>query len=294
MRRLCQWALGLYPHAWRTRYGAELEALLETREVSFATLLDLVRGAGDAHLNPRGLIAPPRQRMRGALLGAACCWGATVVLGAGFAKATEDGPFRELGHHHALLSDVRLSVVILAVAGALVIALTGAPLVHAVLWQAWRERTPALVRAMTALGISVLAFTIATVAVVGVSHGVHVGRLLSHALFVAWYCSLVAVAVVCALAMRAGIMTTRFKPAPLVLGVVGAWLLARVMTALTIAVGTYAVLLIVEAPDLAASPNGPLRLSTATVLASQAVGMVLIATLATITTRRGMRALRGR
>jgi hypothetical protein len=44
--------VGLYPRAWRERYGDELEALLETGRMSFATRLDLVRGAIDAHLHP--------------------------------------------------------------------------------------------------------------------------------------------------------------------------------------------------------------------------------------------------
>jgi hypothetical protein len=43
---------GLYPRAWRNRYGAELEALLETERVGLRTRLDLLRGALDAHLHP--------------------------------------------------------------------------------------------------------------------------------------------------------------------------------------------------------------------------------------------------
>jgi hypothetical protein len=43
---------GLYPRPWRDRYGAELEALLETERVGFRTGLDLLRGAVDAHLHP--------------------------------------------------------------------------------------------------------------------------------------------------------------------------------------------------------------------------------------------------
>jgi hypothetical protein len=44
--------LGLYPRAWRERYGDELQALLEDERVGLRTRLDLVRGALDAHLHP--------------------------------------------------------------------------------------------------------------------------------------------------------------------------------------------------------------------------------------------------
>ena len=45
--------LGLYPRAWRERYGSELEEVLEREPVGFKTRVDLVRGAIDAHLHPR-------------------------------------------------------------------------------------------------------------------------------------------------------------------------------------------------------------------------------------------------
>jgi hypothetical protein len=44
--------LGLYPRAWRERYGDELQEVLAQDVVGFRTRLDLVRGAVDAHLHP--------------------------------------------------------------------------------------------------------------------------------------------------------------------------------------------------------------------------------------------------
>ena len=44
--------VGLYPRAWRDRYGDELEAVLETDGLGLRTRLDLIRGALDAHLHP--------------------------------------------------------------------------------------------------------------------------------------------------------------------------------------------------------------------------------------------------
>jgi hypothetical protein len=42
----------LYPRAWRTRYGDELEALLEDTQLGLRDRIDLIRGAIDAHLHP--------------------------------------------------------------------------------------------------------------------------------------------------------------------------------------------------------------------------------------------------
>ena len=51
--------LGLYPRAWRERYGAEMLALLEQHDVTLATRLDLLRGAWDAWTEQtRHLMAP--------------------------------------------------------------------------------------------------------------------------------------------------------------------------------------------------------------------------------------------
>lgn len=44
--------VGLYPKAWRERYGDELQAVLERHPPGFRMSLDLVRGAMDAHLHP--------------------------------------------------------------------------------------------------------------------------------------------------------------------------------------------------------------------------------------------------
>lgn len=43
----------LYPRAWRRRYGAEFTALLEQQPASPGTVLDIVRGALDAHVTER-------------------------------------------------------------------------------------------------------------------------------------------------------------------------------------------------------------------------------------------------
>ena len=44
--------VGLYPRAWRARYGEELEAMLEAGSLGLRDRIDLLRGALDAHLHP--------------------------------------------------------------------------------------------------------------------------------------------------------------------------------------------------------------------------------------------------
>src|SRR5205814_1634473 len=52
-----RWMLHLYPRAWRDRYEDEVRALLEERGATAATLVDLLFGALDAHLDPTYLAA---------------------------------------------------------------------------------------------------------------------------------------------------------------------------------------------------------------------------------------------
>lgn len=292
--RLCRFALVLYPEGWRSRYGDELGALLEDGACSLRTLADLLLGALDAHISAAGPASSPTARMRGALAATACSWIALALFGAGFAKATEDVPFRELGTAHPALADARLAVLALALAGCAVIALAGAPLVFTVLRQAWRERTPAVVAALRWALASAIALIGVTGALIVFAHAQRGPSPLGNVLLVVWGGVVVSGAVASALAVRAALVATRFDPWPLVIGVVGAWLLSRIMSALTVAVALYAALLMIGSSSLAASPNGPLHLSTSVVLVAVALGMALASATALVSTRRGMRALRGR
>jgi hypothetical protein len=48
----------LYPRAWRDRYEEEFLALLDERPPTLGDLVDTVRGALDAHMNPQGEVEP--------------------------------------------------------------------------------------------------------------------------------------------------------------------------------------------------------------------------------------------
>ena len=47
-----RWLVRLYPAAWRERYGAELEELIEREPASTRVVLDILLGALDAHVHP--------------------------------------------------------------------------------------------------------------------------------------------------------------------------------------------------------------------------------------------------
>lgn len=69
--------LGLYPRAWRERYGDELEALLEEERLGLRTRLDLLRGALDAHLHPA---APSRVPVLAAVTASALAVAHAIAL----------------------------------------------------------------------------------------------------------------------------------------------------------------------------------------------------------------------
>ena len=73
--------IDLYPPAWRDRYLAELEDLLEDRPPTIRDRLDILRGAIDAWIHPQLIAGEPRQK-NGAL-GSRVLAGAAAVVGGG-------------------------------------------------------------------------------------------------------------------------------------------------------------------------------------------------------------------
>ena len=73
----------LYPRAWRDRYEEEFLALLAERPPTLGDLVDTVRGAVDAHLNPQAEVEPSpwTHRIPGLLaLIAGAMWSAVFLL----------------------------------------------------------------------------------------------------------------------------------------------------------------------------------------------------------------------
>src|SRR5262249_40513168 len=106
MSAMTSWLLRLYPAVWRERYGEEFAALLDECRPSPLLLLDVLRGAADAHLHAErltGQLAPMTSRRRRAETAVFCAWIAVVIAGLGFAKMTEYDDFKRVGHAYPLI-----------------------------------------------------------------------------------------------------------------------------------------------------------------------------------------------
>jgi hypothetical protein len=106
MSMTTSWLLHLYPAAWRERYGDEFAALLDDCRLSPLNLLDVLRGALDAHLHAEvltGRLLPMLDRLRRAEIAVFCAWVAFVVAGLGFQKMTEYDDFMEATRAHPLI-----------------------------------------------------------------------------------------------------------------------------------------------------------------------------------------------
>jgi hypothetical protein len=282
--------LEFYPRAYRARYGEELRVVLEQCPVTMATLFDLMLGALDAHLASDGVVASPLSRMRGAISASLTLWLALILVGAGFAKTTEDAPFRAAEAAHPLLGASRIAVAVLGLVAAGIVVVAGAPIALSILKQAWIEGSRSLRRAVIIPLLGIALYGVATgalVLVAGQGHGN--GSLLGHLVFLVWLGLAVVVAGVCAVCARVAIERARLHLAALGLAACSAWLLARVIAALTAAMALYSVLLAVYAGRLQGLPNGPLSLPTSVVLAGEVAAMVVISAIALPTASRGMR-----
>jgi hypothetical protein len=291
MFRLACALLDLYPEAHRARYADELRAVLEQGPVTLGTLFDLARGALDAHVHPGTLVASPAIRMRGTVSAALSLWIALVVVGAAFAKTTEDAPVRNAEAAHPLLGGAHIAIVVLAVVAATVVAVAGAPLALTVVRQAWGERSRSLRRAIAAPLVALACIAVATLALKAAlpgkvtSHGTPLG----HAAGLVLFALVLVVAGVFALGGRWAIQNARLGRIQLALAAAGAWLLARLMTAIALATALYAVLLDVYASQLEALPNSPLMIPTSICVLVEVGAMVAISALALVTARRGLR-----
>jgi hypothetical protein len=127
--RLARIALGLYPLAYRRRYGQEMGALLEDSPPSPAVIVDLLRGAARAHLRPEPAVAAevgPDERLRLGLGSVLLCWVLFAIAGLALYKTTENGA-SEAGGEPALLGGLHLCIEVLAALGsvAVVVGLLG-------------------------------------------------------------------------------------------------------------------------------------------------------------------------
>ncbi len=294
-RRLAGMALELYPLAFRRRYGEEMRALLEESPPGALTVLDLLRGALAAHLRPAAGLADvvdPQYRLRASMSGVLACWVVFAAAGFGFYKTTEDHPFEVAGSAHTLLGGAHLAVQILAVGGSLAVLAGGLPLSLLALRRARSE--PRLRRLVSLPPFAVLLFVGLTrlMELLSSSHSAHHTNSAGGIAFIAWGLAGLACGAVCVLASRRALFAMPVPRGWLLRAFACGALVTAAMVAIAIATAIYTIALSVDASALAGEPNGPLQATSVSVsLIQQSIVMVIAGVLATITTRRGWRAL---
>jgi hypothetical protein len=292
-RRLARATLALYPLAFRRRYGDEMRALVEDSPPSSKATFDLLRGAVVAHVRPAGISATltPEDRMRATSSGVLACWIAFAAAGFGFYKTTEDDSFSKAGDAHLALGGAHVAIQALAALASIAVLAGALPLVKTALGQARQVRP---LRRATGFAVgSVALFAISTAALVLLAHS---ARSISHtvagAAFLGWILVGLLSGGVCASAARNGLFAIRVRRRGLVVALACGTLVTGAMALMALATALYTLVLSVDAPGLAAAANGPFgAISVGVSLAFQLAVMLTAAGLASVTTRRGWRAM---
>ncbi len=287
--QLARLALRLYPLAYRRRYGAEIEALLEDSGSSPRVVADLLRGALSAHLRPASVVAgevSADERVRLGVGSVLLCWVLFAATGFGFYKTTEGAGFAFAGESNGLIAGAHLAIQILAVVATAAVVIGAAPLVFAALRQAGK-RPRARRAALFAVGC-VAAFAAATAGLVAVANAKPaVSAGVAAATFGTWGALGLACGVGCVLAARRGLAVVEVSPRLLRGAMLAAVVVTLTMVALTAATAVFLVALLAAAPGLAGQGNGPLGLTSVAVSVGLQLGaFALIAAIAALGVRR--------
>ncbi|HTX08996.1 MAG TPA: hypothetical protein VME22_10320 [Solirubrobacteraceae bacterium] len=291
--RLARLVLGLYPLAYRRRYGEEMHALLEDGRPNARTVLDLLRGALLAHLRPQDAptgAVDAADRVRASAVGVLMCWVLFAAASFAFYKTTEDQPFSAAGHVHPLLGDAHLAVQAVALLASATVMLGALPLIAAALMRARRD--PGARSTVILPFVPVIGFAILTAVVVAVAHsaGQHHTSSASSGVAVAWGIAGIGCGVACVLACRAALFATPVAPPRLRAALASGTLVTVAMFVIAAATAIYAVALAIDAGSVAGESNGPFQvLSVTASLIVVTVVMVAAAILAATATRRGWR-----
>ena len=294
MRRLALLAVLTYPLAFRWRYGDEMRALLDDEPPSSRTVLDLLRGALAAHLRPPaglGGVVELDDRLRASMSGVLACWVAFAAAGSGFAITTEDAPFSKAGNGHPLLGSAHAAIQILAIVASVALVAGALPLVVAALG---RARPARRLRLLVRLPVAaVITFAGLTTVIGLVAHGQRSQATTGSGIaFIAWGLAGLVCAAVCVIASRRVLFLMPVARRRLFMAFGCGAIITTAMVVIAMFTALYAIALSVDVPGLAASGNGPLHPTSVTIsLVLQLVVMLVAASLAVTTTRRGWRAV---
>jgi len=290
--RLARLALALYPLAYRRRYGEEMAALVEDQGASPRAVADLARGALRAHVRPEPVVAESLGRDDRVRLGVSAvllCWVLFTLAGLALYKTTEGRSFEGLGGAPGLLGVARLVIQILAAVGSAAIVVGAAPLVPAALRQA-RSRPAARRAVLLACGCvgTFLGATAALVVLAAAKPGFSSG--VEALVLAGWAMVAAACGIGCALAARRGLFAIAVPRRTLAFAAACATVVAAAMVGIALLTLAYLLDLVVAAPGLASSPNGPLGEPNARhSLLLQLAVMVAVATPAALGARRAWR-----
>lgn len=138
------WLVRLYPEAWRARYGEEYAALLVAQPRSLLVLLDVLRGALDAHwhaswLGGGGMYM--ERRLRRCEVAFFCAFMLFFVGFLPWGRVADPTPtFAAAARLHPILGTLYRGVEVLTAVTLLIVALGGVPVLLASIFGAWRER----------------------------------------------------------------------------------------------------------------------------------------------------------
>ncbi len=289
--------LAFYPHAWRERYGAEMRTLFEEDHPGPGGLLSLVRGAAEAHLQPRKCwreTSPPLVRTRLSLSGMFACWIALSLLGMAFQKETEEAHFVSAATHHGLLELGRVAILAGALAGAATIAVVGLPLVWLALQDTLRRRDRRLALLLISPLLAILAYAAVSRMLfqIAPSRDGHFAPSFVLTILLPWQLAGLACAVVAALAPRA--VLARMTPSPRALrrAARATPLLAASMVLVACGLALYSAVLALRSPGVAAISSGPIGASTGAMLVCEALLAAVVCVPAAVCARRAFAAAR--
>jgi hypothetical protein len=300
--RLNRAAIGLYPMAFRNRYGDELRALIDDSPTGVLSLADLLRGALVAHVRPQSELTAalaPAVRIRLGLSGVLACWVAFAAAGFGFYKTTEGNSDSFSYGAHALLGGSHSLIQALAVIGSLAIIAGALPLVVMALRRALSDREKGvrgrLAKVMVAPLIAATLFTVMTGVLVAIANSSDSGTITAGGAgaYIAWAIAGVVTAGVCVFSARSALFCISADLGTLKRALWCATIATAGMLAIAISTAVYSVALSVSAPTLADTLDGPLQANSASIsIDIQFAIMLTCALLACVSTRRAWRAAR--
>jgi hypothetical protein len=255
MRRLAEFALGLYPLSHRRRYGEEMRALLDETVVDGHVVLDLVRGALIVHLRPQVGSVDSQDRLRLSASSILACWVLFAAAGFAFYKTVEGAAFTAAGNAHPALSGLYLAIQVVAALASAAVLAGAIPLSLAGLRQLGPGRR--VVRRSLSWALFALAAGSAlTGAVVLLADRVDAWSSGAAAAVLAlWALSCLACCAICVTAARRGLFATVVPRGALRFAVILGLLVTVSMWAIVVAVGAEAVAL--SGLPLLAAGNGP-------------------------------------